>query len=196
MRITRSVEAVEQPIQLAELKTYLCLQDLAEHENEYLLSLVQLASRAVEDMSGCTLLDTVFCLEVADWQSTYVLPDGNFREIQSVEYQDAQGVSCELGRECFYLSTNAAGRLQLVLTPSFSRPALHPEIRSIRIAMVAGYSRYAVDLPESFVNAIRILVADLYRQRVVVQSELRASIDAITPLTARALCQCWKHVQR
>ncbi len=190
MNITRTTEPTDEPITLDEAKAHLRVVDL-EDDNAYITTLIAVARRAVEDMTGRTLIDTVFTQSVRDWHACIELLRGNAHTIGSVKYDDVAAVEQTVGATDYGLHSYGDGCAALAFYDEFAEPDLveRPFVDRVRIQFTAGYGTSADDVPESLRQAVLYLVAHLYDNRSPVA--IGASVNTM-PFTVESLCGPYK----
>lgn len=166
-------------VTVSELKEFLRIDHSAD---DTLLSALRAAAVGYVEEYTNTLVGTYSCVGYSDrWQSL-VFPVGPLT--------DGQNISVS------YLATNGGDYTNLDSTQYFtdfvSRPArirfddpptlADDELNAVKITFVAGFIDNAV--PDSFVHAIKMLVANMYEQR---SPEIVGTISTQSQFGVRAL---------
>ncbi len=184
LSVARVTEPNEEPISLADAKEQLRVVDMTEDDG-YITALISAARRAVEDMTGRALIDTVFTLSAHDWAACYDLPRGNAHSITSLVYDDVNEAVQTVAAADYRLSKTASGISRLVMLSTFTEPDLFDEdyVERIRITFTAGYGA-ACDVPQTLRQAVLYLVQHMYDNR----SPIAVGVSvAEVPFTVKAL---------
>ena len=191
MNVERTVEPLTEPVTLDEAKEYLRVTD-CDDDDAYITSLISVARRMVEDMTGRVLIDTVFTQSAHSWCPWLDILRGNARTVNSVVYQPADGgPELPVDSSLYEIEKYGDGKAQLVFDEEFDEPELmyRMGVSNIRIEFVAGYGAAAVDVPQPLVQAIKFLVSHYYENRTPVTGE---SVPRSVPMTVDHICNNYK----
>lgn len=166
MNVTRTTEPATEPVTLAEAKEHLRIVDFTD-DDVYITALIAAARRTVEDMTGRTLIDTVFTQATRSWQACVDLYRGGATSIVSVKYDDTDNAEQTVSNTLYGIHPHGDGCAALAFYSEFTDPELvdRPFIDRIRIQFTAGYGAAATDVPQPLRQAVLYLVAHLYDNR-------------------------------
>jgi len=166
MNIARTTEPAAEPITLAEAKAHCRVIDF-EDDDTYITGLIAVARLAIENMTGRTLIDTVYTQHVRTWQASIQIARGNARTVGSVKYDDLDGNEQTVDAADYGLVPYGDGAATLAFFDTFTDPDLldRPGIDRIRIQFTAGYGATAAAVPETLRQAVLYLVAHYYDNR-------------------------------
>lgn len=190
MNVTRTTEPALEPITLAEAKAHCRIIDF-DDDDAYVTALISAARRAVEDMTGRTLIDTTFTQTLRDWCGLVEILRGNARAIVSVKYDDATGTEQTVDGSLYGIVTYGDGCARLAFFDEFTEPDLvdRPFIDRIRIQFTAGYGAAVESVPQTLRQAVLYLVAHYYDNRSPVG--INVNLNKM-PFTIEALCSSYK----
>lgn len=163
MNVTRKTEPQSEPVTLEEAKAHLNIVDFTEDDTK-ITALISVARRAVEDMTGRTLIDTVFLQTAREWRTSIGLLRGNGHTIESVKYDDADGVEQTVAGSFYDIFPYGDGCGACVFFDEFTEPDLvdRPFVDRIRIEFTAGYGSTAAKVPQPLRQAVLYLVQHFY----------------------------------
>jgi len=218
MNVTRTTEPTIDPLTLAAAKAHLRVVDF-EDDDVYIATLISVARRAVEDMTGRTLIDTIFTQTMRDWYPCVNLLRGNAHAIVSIKYDDAAGDEQTVDAAEYGIQPHGDGCAFAAFYNEFTDPDLvdRPYVDRIRIQFTAGYGNVidadalaaaviadadageedgtAVDtlhreaVPQSLRQAVLYLVQHFYDNRSPVG--INVNLNKM-PFTVEALCSAYK----
>ena len=194
--LTITTPAAAEPVTLAELKLHMRIVDDAEHS---LISALNTAARQyVEDYTQRAIAVQTYLLTLdgfpieshpswyppvepypRPWDVAIELPRSPVSSVTSVVYDDPAGTATTLADDQYRLDLGGAVPL---IVPAYGKrwPATRPQIGSVRITFVAGYTT----VPEGLKCAIKLLVAHWYMYR---EPTGAVATTANVPLTIEAL---------
>lgn len=190
MNIVRTTEPTTEPVALAEAKAHLRIVD-DTNDDAYITTLISTARRAVEDMTGRTLIDTTFTQSMRNWCPWISLLRGNAHTINSIHYDpDGGGAQVEVSNTLYGLRPYGDGLAQISFFSDFTEPTLidRPLIDRIHIQFVAGYGAAAA-VPQPLRQAVLYLIAQHYENRAPVN--IGSSVSKI-PFAVESLCGPYK----
>jgi uncharacterized phiE125 gp8 family phage protein len=163
----------EEPVSLAEAKTFLKVDDLAE--DALITTLIGAARLHVEGVTGRALLAQSWRVVIDRWPENGVvkLPVSPLLSVTAITATDDNGASHDIGLAQF---GSEADRL-LVPRVVVGMPALQ-ERGGIEIDYVAGYGSERQDVPADLRQAVLGLVAHWYEHRDAV---IVAGSGAVVP---------------
>lgn len=166
MHITRTTEPATEPVTLAQVKEQLRIVDYDDDDTQ-LTTMISVARRAIEDMTGRTLIDTVFTQSVREWRTCTEILRGNAHTINSLVYDDTAGTEQTVDPATYGIHPFADGCAALALYDEFTEPDLldRPYVDRVRFEFVAGYGAAAGDVPHPLRQAVLYLVAHYYDNR-------------------------------
>jgi uncharacterized phiE125 gp8 family phage protein len=191
MRLTRTTEPQELPVDLAAAKLH-CRVD-SNFEDEVIEGLIAAATEYLDGPAGVlgrALVSQEWLLELATWPNDLTLPIEPVQSV-SITYTDTDGVEQSLDASTFELvQPGASQATRLVLAEGASLPQLGSELYPVKISIAAGFGDAAA-VPKSIQTAIHMIVAHWYeyRQPVVVGEGV-----SDVPMAASALLARWRVV--
>lgn len=191
MNITRTTEPATEPVTLDEAKGHLRIVDFTD-DDAYINTLISVARRAIEDMTGRTLIDTTFTQSARNWCPWISLLRGNAHTINSIVYDpDGGGAEVTVSNTLYGLRPYGDGLGQVSFFDDFTEPDLldRPLVDRIRIEFVAGYGNAATAIPQPLKQAVLYLVQHFYDNRSPVG--INVNLNKM-PFTVEALCGPYK----
>lgn len=191
MNIFRTTEPAAEPITLDEAKAHLRVVDFTD-DDTYITTLISVARRAIEDMTGRTLIDTVFTQSARNWCPWISLLRGNAHTLNSIVYDpEGGGSEVTVDSDLYGLHKYGDGLGQVSFYDDFTKPELldRPLIDRIRIQFTAGYGAAATDIPQPLRQAVLYLVQHFYDNRSPVG--INVNLNKM-PFTVEALCAPYK----
>ena len=190
MNVTRKTEPQSEPVTLAEVKSHVRAEEF-DQDDALLTSLIPVARRAVEDMTGRPLIDTVFLQTAREWRTSIGLLRGNGHSIESVKYDNASGVEQTVDDSFYDIFPYGDGCAACVFFDEFTEPDLvdRPFVDRIRIEFTAGYGSTGVEVPQPLRQAVLYLVQHFYDNPSPVGVNVNLSK---MPLAVESLCGPYK----
>lgn len=179
-------DAVEEPITLDEAKDHLRVD--GTDEDALITAYVKVARRQAEMMSRRAFVTQTWELALAGWPQAGCLVLGNppLQSVTWVKYTDSQGVELTLPSGDYLVDTySEPGRVVLGHGKGWPSVTLQPG-PAVRVRYVAGYGP-AVAVPETYKQAIRLLVGHYYENREAVAMQVGMVQGAVLPLAVQAL---------
>lgn len=176
MNITRTTEPATETITLTEAKSHLRIVDDTD-DDTYITTLISVARRAIEDMTGRTLIDTVFQQTARNWRPWISLARGQAHTISSITYTDTAVATQTVDPADYSIAPFGDGLAQVAFAGDFAEPELydHPVIDRIQIHFTAGYGATAATVPEPLRQAVLYLLAHYYENRSPVGINVNAT---------------------
>lgn len=185
----RSAEPTREPVELADMKLHLRVDQDAE--NDYIQSLIMAAREYVENYTRRSLITQTWQLfldhfpqefypifDGYTWcasrtasarqlrrKNTIYLAYGNVQSITSIQYTDETGVLQTLSSGQYQLSTTGQ---EARLYPQALQPwpaTLADELDAVSITFIAGYGDAPDVVPATIKHAIKLLVGTWYQNR-------------------------------
>ena len=158
------------PITLPEAKAHLRVAQGDTEDDEYIISLINVAATALERMTGHVMRARNVTFNYDVWQSNAFnripLWRGPANSVVSVVYDDTAGVQRTLASNQYRLREYA---LQPCIVPAtgITWPEAEPIPGSIRVTYNAGYASNAA-VPEPFKQAAKLLIGHWFENREAV----------------------------
>lgn len=140
-------------------------EDLVDADNDALIdSLVLTATRAAEDRTGRSLLNTTWRLTLDEWPHVVRLPRGRIVSVTSVAYVDTGGVKRTLDPSVYLCALDdVPGRI--VPTWGTCWPVARCQPAAIEVVFVAGYGTEPSHVPLPIRQWVKLALTDLYQRR-------------------------------
>lgn len=146
-------------VSTADLKTH--LRVTSSSDDTYIESLGKAAQAQVEAFTSRRLNAVTYDLLLDDWPETIYLPFAPVASITSIKYySDATTLTTWSSSEYEYDIYGEPCRIKP--KDGYSWPSQHVMMNAIQVRFVTGYST----VPLEFVEAIKLLVGDMYENRV------------------------------
>ena len=155
-----------EPVSLSEMRAHLRLDTL--EEDAPLADAIVAARAFVEARTARALIDQVFRLTLDAWPDDGVLrlPRGPVSSVTSVAVRDAEGTAQPLVPADWMLEARAHPA-RLWAAPGKIWPQPGQRFSGIEVTFVAGYGPEPDDVPAPLRQAVRLLAAWFFEQRVV-----------------------------
>jgi len=172
------VAAEDFPVTLAEVKSYLRLEEAQGDENAILEAFVKSAQSYLDGPNGVmghalTTQTWDFILDAFPWDDYIPLPLPPLQSVASIKYVDTDGVETTLAASEYSVDTESKpGRVILKHGKSWPTVSLNP-MNPIKVRFVAGYNAALAEkrMPGTLKAAFFLLVAHSYENRAVVTVE-------------------------
>ena len=153
--------AVE-PVTLAEMRTYLRLDDNAE--DDLVSALIKAARLLVEAACGRQLVEQTWRLVLDRWPYGRIvrLPLSPLIRVERVRVFDAAGTPADLA-PALYRAETASDPPRVAVDSAAPEPGLAAE--GIHLDVVVGFGPPAADVPAPLAQAVRLLVARWFENR-------------------------------
>jgi uncharacterized phiE125 gp8 family phage protein len=161
LRIT--VEPVAEPIDLAEARRHLRLDD-DDDEDDLVQSLILTARKYVEQVTWLQLVTATYEWKLDRLCGVLYVPRPPLQSVASIQYVDAQGNTQTLGSSLY---TVDAAHLPGRILPAYNQtwPTTRGHIQDATITFDAGYGDAASDVPEPIRQAMLVIIGHLYENR-------------------------------
>lgn len=172
----RSTEPAIEPLSLNDAKLHLRVDGTAE--DTMISAYLQAARELCEEYTGRSLITQTWQLKLDDFpgnrrnphyvDSVIELPRAApLQNVSSIQYIDANGATQTLDSDIYDVDTHSTpGRVILAYGKSW--PSTRNQQHAVTVSYVTGYGDAASDVPERFVQAIRLLLGDWYENRETV----------------------------
>lgn len=170
------VEPIEEPITLDDAKDHLRVD--GTDEDALIMAYIKAARRQCELVARRAMVTQTWELALEAWPAgCYIqLPYPPLQSVTSVTYVDSAGVSAVMSSADYLVDTyRQPGRVSLGYNKSWPSVTLRPG-PSIVVRYVVGYGA-PKDVPETYKQAIKLLVGHYYenREAVVIQAGAMAT---------------------
>ena len=176
-----------EPVSIDDLKTDLRIDsDLTDHD-VLIESLGRAAREWVERTAKRALITQTLKLTLDEWPDSdrISLPRAPLISVGSIKYTDTSGSENTFSASSYFADTdNEPGRVVLHNGESWPSAALRPAA-GIAIEYNAGFGPEEIDVPDSYKNAIRLLVAFWYDNPSAVSTS--GAVPQEIPFGVRAL---------
>lgn len=143
------------------------LNDISDHlrgvaEDDLLAAYRDTAVSWVEDVTGLQMLTATYEGYLDKFETHIRIPRPPLQSITSITYFDANNTEQRLSTDDYYLDNAEKATPARVYIPEI--PTTYNRPNAVKITFVAGFGDSA-DVPERGKQIVRMLVADLYRNR-------------------------------
>lgn len=160
----------QEPVTVAQAKTH-C--NVSHSDDDILFSaLVSAAREACEDETGRCFTWSTYELRLDAFPKEIRLPRPPLIRVNSIRYVDEDGVTQTLGSDNWQLDDSSEpARIRPAYEMSW--PATRRQMNAVTVSYVSGYpideagspADYAVNVPPTIIQAIKITIAHLYVNR-------------------------------
>jgi uncharacterized phiE125 gp8 family phage protein len=156
-----------EPVSLADAKLHLRIETAYTADDTYITALLSLAREYVELVTNRKLITQTWKYYPEDWPCRdYIdVPHGKLQSVTSVVYYDSDGTATTMPSSDYIVeSATDPGRIVLAYGESWPSATLYPS-NPIHIQFVCGYGLAGSTVPTPIIQAIKIMVSDMYEQR-------------------------------
>lgn len=179
-------DATEEPVTLDEAKDHLRVD--GTDEDALIMAYIKAARRQCEMISRRAFVTQTWELALTTWQlqNWIELPNPPLQSVTSITYIDSAGVSAVMSSADYVVDTySQPGRVVLGYSKCWPSVTLRPG-PSVIVRYVAGYGA-PKDVPETYKQAIKLLVGHFYENREAVVLQTGLVQGAVTPMAVDAL---------
>lgn len=153
------------PVTLAQARTQLRIipfgSPLAHPDDEYITSLIEVATDWCEEYTGREIRESIFEVVMDDFPLGDIkLPLSPVKSITSITYKDMNGVVQTLNSANYTLDTYGLSNL-IYLVNDTTYPDVFDEPNAVKITCVAGYTT----IPNTVNHAIKLIISNYYENR-------------------------------
>lgn len=157
-----------EPILKAAAKEHMRIESTFTAEDDYIDALIKVAREHVEDITGRKLINQTWYAYYDKWpdDKDYLqLPYAPVSAVSAVTYTDSSNTSHTWSTSYYDTDLNTEP-CRIVLGYSDDWPADTLAMRNpIRVEFITGYGAAGSSVPYAVIQAIKILVADMYESR-------------------------------
>lgn len=156
-----------EPVSLADAKLHLRVETAYTADDAYITALITLAREYVELVTNRKLITQTWKYYPEGWpcRDYLSIPYGMLQSITSITYYNTDGSSATMSSSDYIVeSATDPGRVVLAYGESWPSETLYPS-NPIHIQFVCGYGLAGSSVPTPIIQAIKIMVADMYEQR-------------------------------
>ena len=175
-----SIEPTVEPISLVEAKSQIRV-DISDDDT--LISSYIKASRIdCEDFLNRQMITATWELYLDFFPSIIYLPRPPLQSVSSIKYYDSDDILQTISSSDYIVDTKSfQGRI--VEASSYSWPSTYDKPNAVIVTFVCGYGDEGSDVPETFRQAIRLLVGHYYENReetqIIQMRELPAGVSRL-----------------
>lgn len=199
MTLTLVTAPQQEPITLVDAKAHLRVDDT--NEDSYITSLIQIARDYVEGATGLAFVSQqwlysadnfpysgywpygygsygAFAYATSGYNSyddTIKLYRGPLISVQSITYVDPTGVTQTLASNQYTVLTTST-MAEIALNYGCYWPFTRPVRNAVNVTFTAGYANIG-SIPESYLGAMKYLIADMYMNRESSVDGMRANTN-------------------
>ena len=175
---------VKKPVSLDEAKEHLRVDIGWTDEDDYIEALIATATKIAESYLRRKLITQTWYQYLNFWPAgdSIILPFGNLQSVTSVEYTDTAGDDTEWSDTEYNVDIQSdPGRVVLEYGYSWPSASLHPQ-NPIVVEFVCGYGLSGSSVDERILQAIKIMISDMYENRedVIVGMTVTANLRGAT----------------
>ena len=157
-----------EPITLDEAK--LNMKVYCDADDDLITALIVAARRSCEDYENRAYITQTITLKRETLPSQIILPRPNLQSVTSIVYIDDGGDLQTLDSGLYDVDVYREPG-QVVRAYGENYPSVRGDVNSVTIVYVAGYGDEATDVPQDTVQAIHLMIAHLYENRVAVTDD-------------------------
>jgi len=175
MILKQTVAPAAEPVTLTEAKSHLRV-DISD-DDTLIEGLITAARDMIEKMARRALITQTWRYSLDGWPGgdEIRLPRPPLQSVASIVYKESDGTSNSWDTAAYIVDSDSEpGRVVLAYGESWPSVTLYPAA-PIQITFVAGYGD-ADDVPETWKQAIKLLVAHWYENREAIQMEKMGEI--------------------
>lgn len=168
MNLVLTTPPVNEPLEVADVKTYLRLDDVTDtSEDDYLSAIITAAREYCEAFQNRAYITQTWQMSSDYWPSRVIeLPRGNLQTVDRVTYKNSAGIETTLTETQQYVvsTRGVSGRL----SPPYAQhwPSFVPfPLDAVVIEFSCGYGDTAESVPQKAKQAIKLLVSHWYENR-------------------------------
>lgn len=164
--LTRTTDAANEPLSLAEAKAHLRVTH--GDEDSLIESLIKAARQEAENRYKVSFITQTWKLLLDNWPASGVieLRRGPVSSVSSVKYYNTDGVLTTLVSGTDYQKDLASRPARVVCEPDKTWPSLETDrLNAVEVIYVAGYGADSTSLDVAIPRALLLIVGDLYLNR-------------------------------
>lgn len=189
MGLVQSVAPTVEPLTIEEAKLHLRVD--AEDENTAIAALIQSAREYVENFTGRQLITATYQWSLDAFVGVLYLPKPPLQSVTTVAYTDGDGNGQTVSSANYQVDTaSQPGRV----VPSYSKtwPTTRNELNAVVVTYKAGYGDTALNVPEQYKTAMKLLIGHWFENREAIITGMAAKE---TPLAADAVLSPFRMAQ-
>lgn len=168
MNLILTTPPVNEPLEVADVKTYLRVDDVTDTaEDDYLSAIITAAREYCEAFQNRVYITQTWQMSFDYWPSRVIeLPRGNLQTIDAVTYKNSAGIETTLTETQQYVvsTRGVSGRL----SPPYAQhwPSFVPfPLDAVVIEFSCGYGDTAATVPQKIKQAMKLLISHWYENR-------------------------------
>lgn len=169
----------------SDLRAHLRLDSTAQ--DSYLESLIDAATRNIEEMSNRSMITQTWRLSLPRFWSGFVeLPFAPLQAVDSIEYTDSDGVTQTLASDQYVVVTDTlVGRVHTGYAVSL--PSVRSGPSAVVIEYEAGFGDDPTDVPVDIRHAVKMLAAHWFAHAEPVVSGPGSGVSAVPDTLMRLI---------
>jgi len=167
MALRVATEPAVEPISIDDLKNDIRVDSDLTADDALIRGFGLAARKVAELVQGRALITQTLELTLDGWPSKgyFELPRPPLQSVTSIKYYDEDDSEATVSADSYFVDTvSEPGRVVLNSGEVWPSTVLRP-VNGIKVTYVAGYGDDAEDVPETTVQAIRLLVGHWYENR-------------------------------
>jgi len=168
MNLVLTKPPANEPLKLADVKTYLRIDDVTDTvEDDYLSAIITAAREYCEAFQNRVYITQTWQMSFDYWPSRVIeLPRGNLQSVDLITYRNSAGIETTLTEtQQYVVSTRGVlGRL----TPTYAQPwpSFVPfPLDAVVIEFTCGYGDTADTVPQKVKQAMKLLISHWFENR-------------------------------
>lgn len=155
---------VVEPLTLAQAKDQVGIDADNDAFDDLLNGCIAAARSHAEQVTGTKFITQTVLLRARCFSTLCRFPIGPLIAVQSINYLDPEGIEQLLAPSVY--ETVAAGRRSMVrLKVGQSWPGVRSVPDAVRVTATFGFGGSASDVPADIIHALRLMIADWFRNR-------------------------------
>lgn len=160
-----TTEPAVEPLSLTDAKLNLRVDCTAD--DDLITALIVAARRSCEQYENRAYITQTITAKTFYLPWEIILPLPLLQSVTSVTYVDAAGDEQTLSSDLYDVDTyREPGRITRAYNQSY--PSVRGDVNGVTIVYKAGYGDASTDVPQETIQAIQLMVAHLYENRVAV----------------------------
>lgn len=153
-----------EPLDIDEFKQHVNLTTDFIDDDEIMNAMIKAARLGVENTLNRALITQTWDFYWDSFPEELEIPIGPLSSVSSITYYDTDGAQQTLSSDTYTVDTNSyVGRVYLAYGQSWPSTRAIPQAVTVRC--VLGYGSEGVNVPEPIRAAIKIMTADMYKDR-------------------------------
>ena len=156
------------PVSLAEAKTHLRIDSSFTADDDYITTLINVATSAAENYTNLAIMEQSWYLDIDDFPDYFNLLKGTLRvlTINSITYSDADNASQTLASSN-YFADGSIKPARIYFAPDATIPSTYDKPNAVSVDFTLGFTA-ASQVPAPIKQAVLLMVGTYYETRQTV----------------------------